>query len=140
MRKILYFSITLFLIPMCISFAQGVMDYVSQVKGDTLVVKDYVDMGNQASSLTNVVTDDNQNVPADRVYELKTNGYYPLAANLTTPTDRAVVIVGEDNTRLVNNKNASSAPPIICGSTIAGAATNTGAINFANNLTVKNCS
>jgi hypothetical protein len=139
MRKILYLFLSLILIPMCVSFAQGYMDYVSEVKGDTLVVKDYVDMGNQASSLTNVVTQDNQNVPAGRVYELKANGYYPLAANLTTPSDRAVVIVGEDNTRLVNNKNAASAPPIICGSTIAGAGTNTGAINFANNLTVKNC-
>jgi hypothetical protein len=98
------------------------------MRGDTAVIKDFSDKGSTASTLTSALNLDTINVPAGRVYMLKTNGYYPLASNITTSSKRTVVIVGADNTRLVNNKNAMSAPPLICGSTITGAGSNTGSI------------
>ncbi len=116
-------------------FADGVMDYVLEQRGDTLVIKDYTDMGNVAGSLTEAVVADSEDVPAGRVYELKANGYYPLSTSLTTPADRAVVIIGADDRRLVTNDDEMSAPPVICG--FGG---NTGGISFQNDLTVKNAS
>ncbi len=118
--------------------AQTFMDYVKEMKGDTAVIKDYTDMGSVANSLANALNSDTVNVPAGRVYELKASGYYPITANPTTST-RGVVIVGPDAIPLVNNTNAASAPPILCGSTISGGTTNTGGINYGGNLTVKNC-
>ena len=116
------------------AFAQALSDYISAVKGDTLVIKDYYDMDNQANSLNNVMILDSVDVPAGRVYELKTNGYYPLVKNPTTPADRAVIIAGSDYTRMVVNDSPDS-PPVICGFMM-----NSGGIYFANDLTVKNVS
>jgi hypothetical protein len=121
-----------------IASAQTFMDYVSSMRGDTAVIKDYAEKGNEASTLASAMAADNS-APAGRVYMLKTNGFYPLAANPTTPSSRPIVIVGEDFTRLVNNKNANSAPPLISGSSVTGGTTNTGGINYSNDLTVKNC-
>jgi hypothetical protein len=140
MKKILLPFLLLVLISISTINAQTLMDYVLQVKGDTLVIKDFVDMSSKSNSLYNALRLDTLNVPAGRVYMLKANGYYPLANNITTTTKRPTVIVGADNTRLVNNKNASSAPPVICGSTIEGKTSNGGGISFSNDMTIKNCS
>jgi hypothetical protein len=134
------------LVPLCVAVlsmfsiagAQTLMDYVKQVKGDTLVIKDYNDMGSVANSIANVLNADTSNVPAGRVYELETNGYYPITSNPTTAA-RGVVIVGDNSTRLVNNTNASAGLPILCGSTVSGGSTNTGGINYGGNVTLKNC-
>ena len=116
--------------------SQTLDDYIFQVKNDTLVVKDYYDMENQPNSLYWVLTLDKDNVPAGRVYELKSNGYYPLKDIPTTL--RNTIIVGEDNRILVNNNDAGSAPPLICGwESVIGF--NFGGINFKHNLTIKNC-
>jgi len=109
------------------------MDYVDSVRGDTLVVKDYADMGGEASSLNNVILEDTE-APAGRVYELKTGGWYPQAAGVTTP-DRPVVIVGANSTRIVNNEDPLATPPII-----SGINANPGGITWGNDLTVKNTS
>ena len=137
MKKALLLSVVICLLLFSAEFALGALDdYVAEVKGDTLVIKDFGDMEpDAAGSLREAVVADSVEVPAGRVYELKANGYYPLSTNLTTPATRAVVIVGADDTRLVQNANASSAPPIICGF-----GSNTGGISFQNDLTVKNCS
>ena len=140
MKKILLPFLLLVLISTSTIYAQTLMDYVLQVKGDTLVIKDFLDMGSKSNSLTNALNLDTGNVPAGRVYMLRANGYYPLATNITTSTQRPTVIVGEDATRLVNNKNAASAPPVICGATIEGQGSNTGQLYFSNDLTIKNCS
>ena len=85
-------------------FAQNnLMDFFLEQKGDTLVIKDYFDMPDVAGSLKSAIDADSISVPAGRVYELKAGGYYPLSSNVTTPATRPVVIVGADNTRLVNN-------------------------------------
>lgn len=140
MKKLLIPFLLLVLISTSTMYAQTLMDYVLQVKGDTLVIKDFQDMSQKSNSLTNALNSDTINVPAGRVYMLRANGYYPLATNITTTTKRPTVIVGEDGTRLVNNKNANSAPPVICGSTIEGAGSNTGKITFSNDMTMKNVS
>jgi hypothetical protein len=112
------------------------MDYVEEQRGDTLVIKDYWGMNEVQNSLYQAITLDTLNVPAGRVYLLPVNGYYPL---VNSPTIlRNTVIVGEDNTILVNNDDAGSAPPLICGAAWEGGA-NTGAIFFPFDLTVKNC-
>jgi len=136
MKKGLLLSVVVCLLLFSAEFALGALgDYVSEVRGDTLVIKDYADFEPYAAgSLREAIIADSVDVPAGRVYELKANGYYPLSSNLTTPASRAVVIVGADDTRLVKNANEDSAPPVICGF-----GSNSGGINFANDLTVKNC-
>jgi hypothetical protein len=141
MKKVLILFLGLFLVSLTTSFAQSLMDYVKEVKGDTLVVNDYYDMGgsgdNAASSLTNVIGADSINVPAGRVYELQTNGWYPFLTNPTTPSNRPVTIVGADNTILVNNGDVGTAPPIISGYNGEGN-TQSGGFTYLNDLTMKN--
>jgi len=132
MRKISQLVLVVFL-PMSILFAQTWDDYILETRGDTVVVKDYNDMEQTASTLNYAIELD-PSPPAGRVYELKVNGYYPLASNPTTPADRAITIAGADYTRMVVNDNPES-PPIICGYWLSS-----GGINFANDLTIKNVS
>ncbi|MFH1197820.1 MAG: T9SS type A sorting domain-containing protein [bacterium] len=141
MRKVLVLSLGLFLLSLTASFSQGLMDYVKEVKGDTLVIKDYIDMGLQPNSLNNAVLGDSVNnpVPAGRVYQLQTNGWYPQSAGLTTPSNRAVEISGADKTILVNNNNAATIPPIISGYNDESGSY-VGGITWGNDLTVKNIS
>jgi hypothetical protein len=137
MKKVLLlFAVMAILIPLHSVLSQTLNDYVKQLKGDTLVIKDYYEMNNQQNSLYQAMTLDTGNVPAGRVYELKANGYYPLQNNPTTL--RNTVIVGEDNTSIVKNGNAASRPSLICGADWQGG-TNTAAINVTHDLTVKNC-
>ena len=142
MKKILLLFVLLILISASTMYAQTLMDYVLAQRGDTLVIKDYTDMGSKSNSLYNALLLDTTNVPAGRVYMLRANGYYPLANNITTTSKQPTVIVGADNTRLVNNKNANSAPPLICGYPVGEwpYVSNTGGIEWKNDLTIKNCS
>lgn len=137
MKKLLsHLVVASLLIPLHSALSQTLSDYVKAVKGDTLVIKDYYEMNNQPNSLYWAMRLDTVNVPEGRVYLLKANGYYPLANN--PATKRNTIIAGEDNTALVTNRNARSRLPLICGASWA-AGTNTGSIDFAHNLTVKNC-
>jgi hypothetical protein len=137
MKKIfLLFAAVTILIPLRSALPQTLSDYISQVKGDTLIVKDYYDMNNQQNSLYWAMTLDTGNVPAGRVYELKANGYYPLQNNPTTL--RNTVIVGENNTSIVKNGNAASRPPLICGADWQWGY-NIAAIHVTHDLIVRNC-
>ncbi len=49
----------------------GYDPFVSEVRGDTLLVKDYYDMESQPNSLVNVLQSDTTDVPTGRVYETK---------------------------------------------------------------------
>lgn len=115
--------------------AQVLADYVAETIGDTLVIKDYTDMGGTASSLLSAIELDTE-APAGRVYKLKQGGWYPLSRGFTTPAERAIVIVGEDNTRLVVSEN-SDMPPLISGYVDEGTVT-AGGMNIASDLTLKN--
>lgn len=135
MRKVLILFLGFFVISFSASFAQGLMDYVKEVKGDTLVVNDYYDMNEAPNSINNVVLNDTQ-APAGRVYELQTAGWYPQSGGLTTPSDRSVVIVGADDDMLVQRE---AAPPIISGYTDESGSS-TGGITWGNDFTLKNTS
>ena len=140
MKKVLLLFTVSLLLPIASVFSQTLNDYVKEVKGDTLVIKDYSDMNNHPSSLYWVLTLDTVNVPAGRVYELQAGGWYPLANNPTTSAKHPAVIVGSDPTMVVNNKDAISSPPLISG--YGGGdtmASSTGGINANSDLTIKNC-
>ncbi len=140
MKKLfLFFTFIIILIPLHKALSQTLNNYISSVKGDTLVIKDYYDINHHANSLYEAMRLDTVNVPASRVYELKANGYYPLEKNPTTL--RNTVIAGEDNSILVKNGNVNSRPPLICGtdSTNGIPFPNAAAINVTHDLTVKNC-
>lgn len=130
MKKILLALVVISLVSMPALFAQTLEDYTLAVRGDTLVIKDFIDMGNQPSSLNQVFALDTA-PPAGRVYELKANGYYPMASNPQTPA-RPVTIVGAMKDQLL--KATGDAQPIICG--YSGSA---GGLTFSDDLTIKNC-
>jgi hypothetical protein len=133
MKKLLFFFMVTLLLSVGYVFPQSLgYDYVSEVKGDTLVIKDYIDMDNEPNSLYYALLLDTIDVPAGRVYELKTNGYYPL---LLRPTTRInTIIVGQDGRSLVHNDDTGSAPPLICGYEV-----NRECIQAEHDLTIKNC-
>ena len=132
MKKLLLLPVILVILSRSSVFAQNLGDvYIEAIRGDTLVIRDFFDLAEDATILENVFALDDA-APVGRVYELKVNGYYPLASNLTTPADRAVIIAGADYTRMVVN-HSPDLPPVICG--FNG---NSGGISFANDLTVKN--
>ena len=120
------------------SYCQTLMDYVLAQRGDTLVIKDYADLGNKPNSLYEALLLDTSNVPAGRVYELQAGGWYPLQNNPSTSSKHSTVIVGSDPTMVVTNKNAASSPPLISGYA-AGSFSNTGYISANCDLTIKNC-
>ena len=131
MRKVLLPVVMLVIFSVSFVFAQSWPDYILETRGDTVVVKDYSDM-EVASTLNQAIELDPAPVPAGRVYELHVNGYYPLSTSPTTPSDRAVIIAGADYTPMVMSES-ENLPPVICGF-----AANSGSINCANDLTVKN--
>lgn len=147
MKKVLLLFAVSLLLPIASVFSQTLSDYVKQVKGDTLVIKDYSDMNSQPNSLYWALVLDTVNVPAGRVYELQAGGLYPIGNNplggypiTGSPTSSALhptVIVGPGPTMVVNNKNAASAPPLICTYDLAwgwGLG-----IDAGGDLTIKNC-
>ena len=140
MRKVLILFLGLFLISLSTSFAQPWADYVKEVKGDTLVINNYIDMGFQANSLNNAVLSDTVDVPAGRVYQLQLNGWYPQQSGFTTASGRPVIIAGADNTPLVNRTSTDNTPPIISGYVDDLGAASVGGITAGDDLTIKNTS
>lgn len=147
MKKGLLLLSAAILIPLRSALPQTLNDYVKQIKGDTLVIKTYDDMGGKPNSLYWALALDTVNVPTGRVYELQAGGVYPfnnvqwqntaLLLPFTTSARHPTVIVGSDPTPVVNNKNANSAPPLICTDNAAmGWAFG---INAGGDLTIKNC-
>jgi hypothetical protein len=139
MKKTLLLIALVVLISTSTMYGQTLSDYVKQVKGDTLVIKTYDDMGGKPDALYYTLLLDTSNVPAGRVYELQAGGWYPLYNNPSTSAKHSTVIIGSDPTMVVNNKNAASAPPLISGYAVSGRATNTGYITAGGDLTIKNC-
>ncbi len=136
-KAILTITCTCLLIAMP-TFAQTLNDYVDEVIGDTLVVKEFWDMGTEGepSTLINAIELDTE-APAGRVYRLKTGGWYPLSRALNTPTDRIVRIVGDNDTPMAMS-DATTYPPLVTGYT-DGTNTQSGdIIVFKNDVVVKN--
>lgn len=115
--------------------AQSFDDYIIETRGDTVVVIDALDSG-EDNTLPNAIELDAA-PPEGRVYELVPNGIYWFTRQLNTPNDRPLVVVGADNTRMVQSES-DMMPPNIHGSTVEGAATNGGFFMFRDDLTIKN--
>ncbi len=137
MKKLLMLLAVAVMVPLYTAFSQSLNDVVKQVKGDTLVIKTYDDMGGQPNSLYTALIADTVSVPAGRVYELQSNGYYPLANNPNSSTQHATVIVGADRRMIATNSDVNSAPPLITGN--VGSSSNAGGIGANGDLTIKNC-
>ncbi len=136
MRKLLLLFTVMALLPLTSVLPQTLMDYVSAQHGDSLVIKDDIEYGTY-NTLYSVINADTLNVPAGRVYVLKSGGVYSLANNPTTSADRKTIIMGEDQTSVKTNQNAAAPPPIVCGVTAEGIDA-TGGINSGSDLLVKN--
>jgi hypothetical protein len=122
MKKLLVLlGITLILLSSSV-FAQTLADLIDETRGDTLVIKDYFDAGDENNTLYNVMAWDTVDVPAGRVYELKKYGFYPIANGPVTL--RPTVLYGSCNTRLVQNDVVTDGPPLICGAVWADGASN----------------
>ncbi len=137
MQKILFLLSAMLLSFLSQIFSQNLSDYVSEIKGDTLIIKDYYEMNNQPNTLGEVLRLDSIDVPPGRVYELKAGGYYPIFF-IQSPK-RSVVIVGSDSSIIVNNKNAELPPPLICNAAGTDQSLKSTSIQVNGNLTIKNC-
>jgi hypothetical protein len=115
---------------------QSFMDYIQEMRGDTAVVKDYVDMGNVANSLISAIQLDN-NATDDRVYLLKRDGYYWQDRQLVLPA-RKMTIMGE-YAPVVGGTAEQGAPPIIVGTADAqGTTAQSDLLQPSADLTLKN--
>jgi hypothetical protein len=134
-RKILFFFSMLVLFQVSSVYAQTLADYVLEQRGDTLVIKDDFDMG-EPNAIYSALLADSVDVPAGRVYMLKTMGYYGIVNSPTTSTSRKVIIVGEDSQLLKTSTNAGF-PPVLAGATVEGNPT-TGGLTSGLDAEVKN--
>ncbi len=133
-RMLLLFSL-LVVFQMSSVFAQTLSDYVLEVRGDTLVVKDELDMG-APDALNLILAADTVDVPAGRVYMLHDYGYYSIVNAPTSSTTRRVIIMGENN-QLLKTRTDDAVPPIVCGA-VAEGVNSTGGLNSGYDLVVRN--
>ncbi|REL38123.1 T9SS C-terminal target domain-containing protein [Rhodohalobacter sp. SW132] len=92
--------------------AQTLMDFVDEVRGDTLVIKSINDLG-EPNSLIDAM-DLDVDAPEGRVYELKRgNSYLQDRGPYNLPTDRKTRIVGEQMGSIVTE--GGDRPPRIAG-------------------------
>lgn len=120
-------------------FAQNPYDdFVSEVKGDTLVVNTYSEQ-EDANALVNAVNADSVDVPDGRVYQLKSGGWYPLLDDLYTPEARAVVIEGASDTRIAQATSDDPFVPVISGIFLSEDESNEGDLIWnSNDITLRN--
>ncbi|NLT51058.1 MAG: T9SS type A sorting domain-containing protein [Ignavibacteria bacterium] len=113
-------------------------EWVDEIKGDTLVIKDFADMGDQANSLYEAINADSVNVPDGRVYLLKDNGWYPVTNIPTTSNGKKIIIMGESNESIKLRKSKDS-PAVLSGYVCEGTFFYVG-IKSGYDLLVKNIS
>lgn len=136
MRKLILLFTVIVLLPLSSVLSQTLDDYISEVRGDSLVIKDDIEYGD-FNTLYAVLNADTTDVPEGRVYVLKTFGVYSLANNPVTSEDRKVIIMGENESLLKTNDDPDQAPPVICGAYGEGV-DNPGAITTGYQLHLKN--
>jgi hypothetical protein len=138
-KKLLSVSV-LMLFMASTSYAQSFEDFISEVRGDTVVIKDLVDMNLVPNSLIDAIELDTD-PPEGRVYELKNGGLYFQDRGVTLP-DRPIQIVGDHSAPMVGGSvEEDGIPPLVAGTLDAtGAGAQTGLLQNSNDLTVKNFS
>jgi hypothetical protein len=116
--------ILLLVIPLLLGFgltssadAQNFMDYISEIRGDTAVVKNLAQMGELNSLVDAIESDPN---PDGRVYLLvrgtnEAPSLYLQDRGYTVPTGRLLTIVGEDAGPIVGGTVEDGRPPLIAG-------------------------
>ena len=124
-------------------------DYVIETRGDTLVIADFFDAGNQAGTLGAVIQADTDagNVPDGRVYELRSgaNGglapggpaLYLFNANITAQ-GRPIDIAGQDCGQVVQATDANCRPPTLAGFRNANGAATFAIFQLDDDLTLRN--
>jgi hypothetical protein len=138
MKKLLLLLVVAALLPMYAMYSQSLSDVTKQIKGDTLVIKTFDEMGNAPNSLYVALFADTNSVPAGRVYELQTNGWYPNANGPNSSGKRKTVIYGETAKPQVTNTDPNAAPPMVTGYS-DGTSSNPNGIAGNGDLTIKNC-
>ncbi len=120
--------------------AQTFNDYVLMMKGDTAVVKDYVDMGANPDAIVNAVNRDSldhPSVPAGRVYQLHKGGIYWLTQTINSPWTRTLRIEGPNGNPIVKQAAADSLP-ILTGTVSGTTPFNGGMVLVRNTVVMKN--
>lgn len=134
MRRVILLFSMLVLFQLA-AFAQPYLDYISEERGDTLVVLDEFGYGG-ADALNLCMTSDTVDVPAGRVYLLLNYGFYSLVNSPTSSATQKVVIMGESN-ESIKLRSDEAFPPIVCGSVWEGG-TSIGNLRSGYDLLVKN--
>ena len=116
-----------------LTFAQD-MQYVSRVSGDTLVVKDSYEFGDNTLYL---LMKSDSLAPATRVYFLKAGGVYGCDNNSSSSSKYRTIIMGpEQNLKTVS---LTMQPPIVTGNVVSVTGVNvTGGMTINKDLLVKN--
>jgi hypothetical protein len=129
---LLFTLLVLFLAPSIFAYNS---DYVSDVRGDTLVVKDEFEYG-APNALTLLMNSDTVDVPAGRVFLLLNYGYYSLMSTPTSSADQKIVIMGESEEN-IKLRDDEAFPPVVCGAVWEGGSS-TGGLTSGKDLLVKN--
>jgi len=133
-------KLTLLLICMVgsfsLSYAQTIDDYITDQRGDTLVVKDFAAMDNQPNALADLVEIDTD-APETRVYELSQGGFYFQTRQIAVSNDRPLNVAGADHTPHVVS-TSETRPATLVGTQVGDADLTGGFFSFNTNVTVKN--
>lgn len=119
-----------------VAHAQTTDDYISEQRGDTLVVKTYSEMESNANALADLVEIDSL-APDTRVYELAQGGYYFHNRQIAVTGDRPLNVAGADNTPHVMNADGDR-PATIVGVQEGDTDLNGGFFGFNTDVTVRN--
>lgn len=127
---------SLFLLLQVAVFAQPYADYITEERGDTLVIKSFADYENAPNSLTLAISSDTVDVPDGRVYLLKDNGWYPVTSNPTSLAGKKIVIMGESD-ESIKLRESDAMPAVFSGYTAEGVDA-IGNLRSGDDLLVKN--
>jgi hypothetical protein len=119
-----------------LSYAQTIDDYITDQRGDTLVVKDFAAMDNQPNALADLVEIDTD-APETRVYELSQGGFYFQTRQIAVSNDRPLNVAGADHTPHVVS-TSETRPATLVGTQVGDADLTGGFFSFNTNVTVKN--
>lgn len=137
MKKLMLLIIVAVFCTTSTVFAQ-LDQYVDEVRGDTLVINSYQDMGSEPNALLNAV-DEDTDAPDGRVYELKRDSWYPVLETLSSPEDRPLIIAGQATAPVVQGVDDGE-PALISGIDLGEDNLNGNMISVQNDVTLKNLS
>jgi len=136
MKRIILLFTVMVLLGVTSIFAQDpTAPYVSEVRGDTLVVLDEVGYGD-VNSLTLCINADTVDYPEGRVYLLVKNGYYSQIGAPTTNTNHKAVIMGEVEEN-IKTSDSEDFLPIVIGCVVSGTGY-VGGLTSGHDLLIKN--